>query len=241
MAFSTEKVTGTFFSGIVPFVARPPRIDMGGVVYHVLNRANARVAIFQNDADYAAFERIMGEAKRQVPVELFSYSVMPNHWHLEVRPKNDGDLARFISWLSSTHSHRWHAVRGTTGAGHLYQGRYKSFPIEADEHFLAVCRYIEQNALRAGLVNRAEAWRWSSLWRRMHPTAGDDLLDPWPVPMPTDYLEWVNVVPSEEELEPIRGSVARGRPYGGEEWAEQTAGMLGLEMTRRPRGRPRQR
>ncbi len=221
------------------FVARPPRIDAGDVVYHVLNRANARVPIFQNNADYAAFERVLEEAKRQVPVELFSYIVMPNHWHLVVRPNKDGDLARFTGWLASTHSHRWHAVRGTTGAGHLYQGRYKSFPVGADAHFLAVCRYIEQNALRARLVNRAETWRWSSLWRRLHSTAGETLLDPWPVSAPADYLEWVNTVPSPEEIEQIREAVVRGRPYGGDAWMRQAAAALGLEITLRPRGRPR--
>lgn len=223
------------------FVSSRLRIDIGGVLYHVLNRANARVPIFEQDSDYAAFEQVLAEAKERVPIELFAYEVMPNHWHLELRTQQDGDLARFVGWLSLTHSHRWHTFRGTLGSGHLYQGRYKSFPVESDAHFLAVCRYIEQNALRAGLVRRAEDWRWSSLWWRLHAPAHDHLLDPWPVPEPADYLEWVNVMPSPEELQLLREAAGRGRPFGSDAWTEKTARLLGLGMTLRPRGRPREK
>src|SRR5436305_82424 len=89
---------------------------------------------------------------------------MPNHWHLVLEPHEDGELSRFVGWLSLTHTQRWHAHRRSAGTGHVYQGRFKSFPIQDDEHFLTVCRYVERNALRAHLVKRAENWRWGSLW-----------------------------------------------------------------------------
>lgn len=129
----------------------------GGLVYHVLNRANGRLPIFEKNEDYEAFERVLAQAVQRVDIRLLAYCVMPNHWHLVLWPRVDGDLSRFVGWLTLTHTQRWHAHRHTTGSGHLYQGRFKSFPVQTDEHFLAVCRYVERNPLRAGLVSRAEA------------------------------------------------------------------------------------
>jgi putative transposase len=145
-------------------MGRPHRLDCGGYVYHVLNRANARLPIFQKEGDYHPFERIAGEALDHVPgMRLLAYCVMPNHWHLLLWPRHDRELADFVHWLTLTHTQRWHAHYHDVGSGPLYQGRYKSFPVQEDEHFYDVCRYVERNAARAGLVKRAEAWRWGSL------------------------------------------------------------------------------
>jgi putative transposase len=81
---------------------------------------------------------------------------MPNHWHLVLWPRKKGELSEFMRWLTVTHTQRWHASHRTSGTGPLYQGRFKSFPIEDDDHLLAVVRYVERNALRAKLVARAE-------------------------------------------------------------------------------------
>ncbi len=125
------------------------------------------------------------------------------------------------------------------GLGHVYQGRYKSFPVEEDEHFLAVARYVERNALRANLVVRAEEWRWSSLWRRCRGTAEDKaVLAAWPLEVPEDWLERVNRADNESELEALRRSVQRGRPYGATEWQKRIAKRLGLESAYRSPGRP---
>jgi putative transposase len=135
---------------------------------------------------------------------------------------------------------RWHAHYHTSGTGHLYQGRFKSFPIASDDHFIKVVRYVERNALRANLVERAEQWRFSSLWRRLHPNAQPALtLDPWPVPQPAHWTKIVNQPLSAAELEAIRRSVVRGSPFGPEPWQKQIARRLGLQYTLRPRGRPR--
>src|SRR5262245_7719318 len=163
-------------------MGRPVRTAPGGYVYHVLNRAVARLAIFEKASDYAAFEHVLQQAVARTRMRLLSYCVMPNHWHLVVWPRENGDLSRFVAWLTLTHTQRWPAHRQSAGSGHLYQGRFKSFPIQEDDHLLTVCRYVERNALRANLVKRAEAWRWSSLWRR---TSGNEesqeLLSDWPV------------------------------------------------------------
>ena len=121
-------------------------------------------------------------------------------------PTRDGNLGNFVQRLTTTHVRRWHLHRNSVGSGHLYQGTYKSFPIQDDEHFLTVCRYVEQNPLRAGLVQRAEDWRWSSLRLSITGTAkqGDVVLSEWPVPKPADWVLLVNQALTIKELEELR-------------------------------------
>jgi putative transposase len=155
-------------------------------------------------------------------------------------PRRDGELTAFVRWLAHTHAMRWHVAHRTVGCGHLYQGRFKSFPIQEDEHFLTVCRYVERNALTAKAVKRAEAWRWSSLWVREH---GDErlngLLSDWPVDRPRGWVRVVNEPFSARQQEAIRTCVTRNRPFGGESWQRRTIARLGLMHTLRPEGRPK--
>ena len=174
-------------------MGRPPRITVGGLVYHALNRASGGAHIFNKPGDREAFEKVLGEAKQQVLMRVLAYCVMPTHWHLVLWPWGDGDLPRFVQWLTKNHVERWRSFRRAPGLGHLYQGRFKSFPVQTDRHFLAVCRYVERNPVAAGLVERAEDWRWSSLWRRLNEAPADDgLLSAWPVPVPPDWVSIVN-------------------------------------------------
>ena len=210
------------------------------MVFHALNRAVARLPLFQKEGDYVAFEKVLAEALEEHPTRLLSYCVMPNHWHLVLWPREEGELTAFLRWLTHTHSMRWHAHYHTSGTGHLYQGRFKSFPVQTDEHFYTLVRYVERNALRAHLVERAEDWRWCSLWRREF---GDKdqkkLLHPWPLPQPRRWIEMVNEPQSEAEVKSVRQCVRRGSPFGTAQWQVRTAQELGLEWTLRPRGRPR--
>ena len=137
-----------------------PRVATGNYVYHVLNRAVGRNTIFESHEDYLAFLKVLGQVRDQAECRLLSFCVMPNHWHLVVWPMGDNDLSEYMRWLTVTHTQRWHANHGTAGTGPLYQGRFKSFPVQADDHFYDVCRYVERNALRAKLVRKAENWRW---------------------------------------------------------------------------------
>jgi len=221
-------------------MGRPKRASQGGVVYHVLNRANARMTIFDSEGDYEAFERIVEEAVARFDMRLLAYQLMPNHWHQVLWPKNDEDLSRYTGWLTLTHTQRWHAHRRSAGSGHLYQGRFKSFPVEGDDHFLTVCRYVERNALRAGLVPCAEQWRWGSLWRYVNGNAKEkSLISSWPVRRSPGWVEHVNVPQTETELAAIRRCVERGRPFGSDAWTKKIIARCGLETTVRPRGRPR--
>jgi putative transposase len=213
---------------------RRPRADVGGHVYHVLNRANGRAAIFARSADYGLFEALLADVRTEVGVGLFAWCVMPNHWHLIVGTEHDGQLGRFARLLTQRHAQAWHRAHGTRGQGHLYQGRFKSFPIQDDAHFLTACRYVERNPLRAGLVASAAEWPASSLGR-----SGARLVDPWPVPRPQRWRDLVEAAQTPQEVEDLRACTARGRPFGTPDWVERTTRRLGLEWTMRPRGRPR--
>ncbi|MCG8649146.1 MAG: transposase, partial [Pirellulales bacterium] len=199
-------------------MGRPKRSDEAGVIYHMLNRANRRATIFHKQEDYEAFERILTEAlERCSELELFAYCLMPNHWHLVVRPTVDGEMSRFGQWLGLTHTQRYNAHYQTTGEGHLYQGRYKSFPVQDDDHFLSVCRYVERNALTAELCSAADQWRYSSLYRWRHGTAKEkQILSRWPIARRPNWLRWVHEPLSVREQKRLQWSIKRGAPYGEE-------------------------
>lgn len=220
---------------------RQPRAAPGGYVYHALNRAVARLPLFEKDGDFDAFERVLVEAHEKHPTRLLAYCLMPNHWHLVVWPAADGELTAFLRWLTHTHTQRWHAHHHTAGTGHLYQGRFKSFPVQEDDHLYTLLRYVERNPLRAGLVRRAEDWRWCSLAHRLG-RPGDrvaPLLHRWPLPLPSDWVERVNRPETEAELADLRQSAGRGRPYGSGRWQRRVARTMSLEYTFRKPGRPR--
>jgi len=147
-------------------------------------------------------------------------------------PTLTADLGRWMQWLLTAHVRRYHGHYQTSG--HVWQGRFKAFPIEEDEHLLTVLRYIERNPLRAGLVRRAEDWLWSSLRQRRQEST-DGFIEPGPVALPESWMEWVNQAQTDGELEGLRASVNRGVPYGNESWMERIASLLGLEFTLRPR------
>jgi putative transposase len=214
---------------------RTVRASVGGFCYHVLNRGNARATIFHKDSDYRAFLDLIGEACDRLPMRVLAYCLLPNHFHLALWPQGNGDLSRWMQWLLTSHVRRYH--KHYHSSGHVWQGRFKAFPIEEDNHLLTVLRYIERNPVRAGLVSRAEHWPWSSLhwWRQPNRPF---FFDPGPVPRGSDWVQWVNEPTRESELESIRQSVSRGAPFGSRDWTESTAALLGLESSLRPRGRP---
>jgi len=216
---------------------RAPRIDLTGYTYHCLNRASGRVQIFETEKDYQQFEQLLQEAKEMIGMQIHAYCIMPNHWHLALSPERDGKLAEFMKWITQTHTSKYHKLRGTYGSGHVYQGRYKSFPVQTNEYFLQLMKYIEQNPLRAKMVSKAEDWRWSSLWvREKGTTKQKELLEPWPIEMPKDYRIWVNEKEKEEDTDLVRTSIKRSRPMGHVDWMVDTAKKLQLTSTLRNQG-----
>ena len=216
---------------------RQKRIAKGNLVYHVLNRANGRLKIFKKPADFAAFEKILAEALDRFDMRLCGYCIMSNHWHLVLWPRGDGDLSAFMKWLTVTHSHRWHRAHGTVGIGHLYQGRYKSFPVQDSVHYLTLLRYVESNPLRARLVKRSADWVWSSLALR---TGTDKPLEltAGPVPLSRRWNKRVDGF-ADTPTDEIEICLQRGRPFGDDNWRSKTAKALSLESSLNPRGRPK--
>lgn len=216
---------------------RTARASAADYCYHVLNRGNGRAEVFHKPDDSAAFLEMVAEASARRPMRVLGYCLMPNHFHLVVRPHGDGDLSRWMQWLLTTHVRRYRRHYGSSG--HVWQGRFKAFPCQDDSHLLTVLRYVERNALRAGLVAQAEDWRHGSLHATVQ-SSGPVTLEPVPERGAiTSWVERVNRPQSEAELAALRHCVTRGSPYGSEAWALQTASSLGLESSLRPRGRPK--
>jgi putative transposase len=223
-------------------MSRVNRIAPGGLAFHVLNRSVGRRTLFESAADYESFVAIITETLRTRRMRICGYCLMPNHWHMVLWPERDGELSAFLHHLTNLHVKRWKWAHDEIGLGHLYQGRFKSFPIQTTDYFHAVVRYVERNPLRANLVPRAEAWRWSSLGQAS--PSNPIPLSEWPVPSPADrhrdlWIEWVNRPQTDGELASVRTSANRGRPFGDDQWVTQVAEQLQLGATLRPRGRPR--
>ena len=170
-------------------------------------------------------------------MRLLAWCVMPNHWHLVLWPRADGDLGRFVRRLTQRHTQACHRRHGTRGQGHLYQGRYKAFLVQDDAHLLTVCRYVERNPLRAGLVASAADWPHGSL-AHLRRRGAMRLVDPWPLPRPAGWAESVDRPETPQELDALRRSVQRGAPFGGAGWVAAMADRHGLASSLRPRGRP---
>jgi putative transposase len=219
---------------------RIARVAVGDTFYHVINRANGRARIFNSNNDYKHFESILQEGKETVDMRLVAYCIMPNHWHLVLYPEKDTDMGEFMRWITTTHVRQRRVMTKSVGYGHLYQGTYKSFPVETNEYLQQLIKYIEQNPLRAGLVKNAEDWQWSSLWRR---EKGDSkqkrLLSKLPIEFPENYIEVVNDISDDKSLENIRRSVNKGAPLGSDIWTADMVRKYGLESTLREPGRPR--
>jgi putative transposase len=204
----------------------------------VLNRGNGRAEVFHKPADYAAFVRLLQEANERIDMRLVAWCLMPNHFHLVLWPRRDGDLSRYVQWLLTSHVRRYHRHYGSSG--HVWQGRFAAFPIQQDDHLLRVLRYVERNPVRARTVpvRKAERWPWSSIGT-VPPGVEAPRLDRGPVPRGADWKEWVNRPQTVAESVALRECLVRGRPYGDDRWTRATAKRLGLESSLRPRGRPR--
>jgi len=219
---------------------RTIRASQAGFCYHVLNRGNARSQVFHKEGDYAAFLQAMSESSVRLPMRLLAYCLMPNHFHLVLRPHGDGVLSRWMQWLMTTHVRRY--LKHYGHSGHVWQGRFKAFPTQDDEHLVTVVRYVERNPLRAAMVARAEEWPWSSLGASAANVEVLPVLASEPLLRRGAWADYVNRAMTDAEVESIHQAIRRGRPYGSESWTREAAQRLGLEFTLRSRGgQPRPR
>ena len=223
---------------------RPLRPIADGLIYHVINRGNGRQLVFFGEGDYLAFLGVIADLKERKPFDLFGYCLMTNHIHLLLRPKGVS-ISRIMQSLLVSHTQRYHRCHKT--GGHVWQGRFKSPVIQDGDHLLCVLRYIEANPVRAEMVSAAGDYRWSSY--AAHGLGKvDELLDPLPEYEATAaypavrcrrWSAYVHQTPPDAEAASIRRSNETGLPLGESNWVKRLAKKLNLDLTVRPRGRPR--
>jgi putative transposase len=214
---------------------RRTRDKRAGVIFHAMNRAAKRTVLFEDGRDYTAFEALIRQGLTRDHIALFSYCIMPNHWHFVISANAEGALSRFMHRLETTHARRWQDSRGLSGLGAVYQGRFKAIPLLNDDHFLWVCRYVERNPLRAGLVDDAANWQWSSLGRARNRSI---TLTEWPLARPSDWADHVNTPKTDAERERFDRPINPAMLFGDEDWQDEVRELLQV-TPRRPRGRPR--
>ena len=201
--------------------------------YHLINRGNGRQQVFHKEGDYRAFTDVLLGARRRYSIKVLACCLMPNHFHLLVQPLEAALLNKWMQWVTTTHVRRYHTHYGTSG--HLWQGRYKSFIVQDDEHLLTIVRYIEGNPVRAMLSPTAAQWPWSSHHVR-NAVSEESRPDLLPIPLPEEWPAFVDTPLSDAEIGKIRNSVNRQAPFGAENWMEEICVRMGLESTLRRRG-----
>jgi putative transposase len=234
--------SGSGLSSLV--MPRQPRPIADGLLYHGLNRGNNRATVFEGPADFQAFLRALGQTQLRYHFRLYGYCLMSNHFHLLLAPGPGQSISRILQSLTVAHTWRYHKGHGTSG--HVWQGRSKSPVIEDDDHALTVLRYMEGNPLSARMVRDLAAYPWSS-----YAVHGLGKADPLLTPLPAwerlgrdersrqaYWRDWVHTPLAERELTAVRKAIVSGQPYGSPSWVEAMATALGLNLARRPRGRP---
>ena len=214
------------------------RYSLQGAAFHVMNRAVRKTVLFDKDGDYDAFIGVLLESLRLFDIKIISFQVMPNHWHFVVTCDRIEEISYWMHWVAGTHANRWNGAHGCRGSGAVYQGRFKAIPIQHGDSLIRVCRYVERNALRKGLVSLAEDWEWSSLYSIRH---NCDLLPltEWPIPRPVNWLEIVNSDEIVHEIDFFRTCIRKNHPIGDPDWQHAVAPFVGLTM--RPHGVQRRR
>jgi putative transposase len=215
---------------------RTARIAPGDVIYHVLNRGVGKTTLFRKPGDFEAFQRCVIRTREASPIRVLAYCVMSNHWHFVLWPARDGELAKFMLRLTVSHARRWLIHRELVGTGHLYQGRYKSFPMQDDAHLSTVCRYVERNPVRAALVTHSANWPWSSAGQERLPA--DLRVSLTDFAKRRDWAAWVDRPQTADEEAAIAKSILENRPFGDEQWVDSMKRTLGWREPLKP-GRPR--
>jgi putative transposase len=218
-------------------MSRWRRIRPDGIIQHVVNRGAKRSLLFRQPVDCEDFLELLVDASERYPVSLAGFTLMKNHFHLLLWPKEGCAISDYMQWLMNAHIRQYRQRYGGRGEGHIYQGRYRSSLVETVPDLLRAMRYVEANALRAGFVERAEEWPWCSLGRA-ETMSGRPLLDPAMSYRSEEWLELVNTPMDHLELEAIRTSIRSGAPFAPPpcDGEKEDAARGALE---RGRGRPR--
>jgi putative transposase len=215
---------------------RLPRNTFADFTYHVYNRGIGLAEVFHEPADYAALINLIASSSEQIPMRVLGYCLMPDHYHMVLQPYEDRDLSRWVHRLMTGYLRYYRQKHGVVG--NLWNARFKSFPCQHDRHLGTVIRYCETNPIRAGLVERAEKWKYGSLYATAN-QKGPVAIEPGPIRRGKAWVELANEPMKERDLGLMRHSLRRGTPFGDSEWMIQTARIHGTEATLKPIGRPR--
>ena len=165
-----------------------------GFAYHTYNRVGWRHEIFSDSLDYICFLKCLSKAKEEIPINVCSVCIMPNHWHLALYPKEDELIQKFMHRLTSLHVKKWQKRWNCIGTGPLYQGRYKLKIVKDISYYLNLIRYIERNPVRANLVSNCTDWPWSSATiREQKNNIFYYLIDQGPIKLPDNWNKFLEI------------------------------------------------
>ena len=205
--------------------------------HHITQRGNNRAIVFFDDEDRQTYLKLLALYAEKHHFQIWAYCLMNNHIHLLAVPEAETSLARGIGLTNQVYTQ--YLNRKLNQSGRIWQNRFFSCVVENNNYLWAVARYIERNPLKVGLVEKAEAYRWSSA--KAHITgASDNLLGTtlWPSPQDQSaYAEFV-VAEDEETDNAIRRATRTGRPFGSESFVDLLEFQLQQPLKANRRGRP---
>ena len=215
---------------------RRPRVVLPGFPHHVTQRGNGGTTTFRAHRDFTLFLSMLEKYCTQYAIQIWSYCLMSNHYHLIARPDSKKGLSRCLHDLNGCYAQYFN--RRFSSAGHLWQERFFSCSLDTS-HLWNAIRCVEQNPVRAGLVQKAEDYRWSSAaarcgLRRDRLLAASDLF--LPSGLIQNWSHWLGEYPTEEDLDAIREATRRGTVHGTEAFVDQLESWLGIPLRPLRRG-----
>ena len=225
---------------------RQSRLVLPNCPHHIIQRGHNRQVVFTGDDDYLYYLDNLREWKTELGCKVYAYCLMTNHVHLVIDPGSDPEkLGLLMKRVTGRQTRYTNKMKKRSGS--LWEGRYKSSPIEANEYLLACCRYVELNPVRAGMVDDPTKYRWSSCPAKVDCSQKTWLdLDPFYLSLGTsaaeraeNYAAWLRESTPDSELKLIRDATQQGRLTAGEKFVREIADKIGRRLNLRKQGRPR--
>jgi putative transposase len=220
-------------------MTRLARVVAVGMPHHVTQRGNARRFILESAADRRVYLDLLRQSIELHSLTLIGYCLISNHIHLIVTPGKPDSLAQSLKDTHGRYTAYWNPTHHSSG--HVWQGRFYSCPLD-EGHLWEALRYTELNPVRAGLVDKAENWEWSSASAHCGTVRANAYLEMeswqarWPV---CEWRTFLATGEAESELTAIRNCTYTGRPLGTREFIRSLETETNRSLTVQRRGRPR--
>jgi putative transposase len=210
---------------------RSARIVIPDIAHHVIQRGNRQQTIFFSDDDRQGYLDLLKIAMRKTQTRCLAWCLMDNHVHLVLVPTNADGLRATLAVVHTAYSQRINTAHGVTG--HLFQGRFLSYPMD-DAHMMVAARYVENNPVAAGMVDRAEEYRWSSA--KAHVSGQSDGITDVAA-LGQHVANWrAMLVDGLEAADQVDEAIRTGLPLGNESWRSSIAEQFGKPLTPGKRG-----